>query len=108
VLERAGYRVLTAQNGLEALTVAERIDGPLDLVVSDMTMPGMGGIELGKELRRRRPGLRVLYLSGYTENLAALDGPGEGSDFLGKPFTASALLAHVRRLLDSVTARAPG
>jgi signal transduction histidine kinase/ActR/RegA family two-component response regulator len=107
VLERAGYRVLTAQNGLEALKLADRLDGPLDLVVSDVTMPGMGGIELGMELRRRRPELRVLYLSGYTENLAALEGPGDpGSDYLGKPFTASALLGHVRRLLDSNTPRA--
>jgi two-component system, cell cycle sensor histidine kinase and response regulator CckA len=109
VLERAGYRVLTAQNGLEALMVAERVEGLLDIVVSDVTMPGMGGIELSRELRRLRPDLRVLYLSGYTENLAVLEGPQDaGSDFLGKPFTASALLGHVRRLLDSRVARAPG
>jgi nitrogen-specific signal transduction histidine kinase/ActR/RegA family two-component response regulator len=108
VLERAGYRVLTAENGLEALKVAERLDGPLDIVVSDMTMPGMGGIELGQELRRRRPGLRVLYLSGYTENQANFAGSEQpGNDFLGKPFTASALLTHVRRLLDRSSSRAP-
>jgi PAS domain S-box-containing protein len=108
VLERAGYRVVAAQNGLEALKVAESLDEQVDIVVSDVTMPGMGGIELSRELRARRPELRVLYLSGYTENLAVVEGPQDpGSDFLGKPFTASALLGRVRRLLDSRVTRPP-
>jgi two-component system, cell cycle sensor histidine kinase and response regulator CckA len=105
VLEGAGYHVLAAHDGLEALGVAERVRSPLDLLVSDITMPGKGGLELGAELRQRQPGLPVLYLSGYTEHLGfaekALD---ESTDFLGKPFTASSLLGRVRRLLD----RSPG
>ena len=101
VLERANYHVLAAQNGIEALRVAERVGYRLDLVVSDLRMPGMGGLELGAELRRRHPGTRVLFLSGYTENLASCKAPLEpGSDFLAKPFTASALLERVRRLLE--------
>lgn len=101
ILERAGYHVSSAQNGRDALAVAERIGYDIDALVSDVTMPSMGGIELGAELRRRKPTLRVLYLSGYTENLAAMAVPLEsGSDFLGKPFTASTLLVRVRRLLD--------
>jgi two-component system cell cycle sensor histidine kinase/response regulator CckA len=105
VLERAGYQVLAAQSGLEALELAERVDYEFDAVVSDVTMPGMGGIELGAALRRRNPSLRVLFLSGYAENLPASKPPNEpGSDFLGKPFTASTLLARVRRLIDD---RAP-
>jgi signal transduction histidine kinase len=101
VLERAGYHVLAAQNGVEALEIVERLGNALDVVVSDVTMPGMGGLELGVELRRRQPAARMLYLSGYTENLAAFQTPLDPrSDFLSKPFTASALLGHVRRLLD--------
>jgi PAS domain S-box-containing protein len=101
VLEGAGYHVLAAHDGVEALTVAERMRSPLDLLVSDITMPGKGGLELGAELRRRQPTLPVLYLSGYTEHLGLTDRAlDESTDFLGKPFTASALLGRVRRLLD--------
>jgi PAS domain S-box-containing protein len=108
VLERAGYEVLVASDGLDALRVVEQFGGDLGAVVSDVTMPGMGGIELGQELRRRRPGIRMLYLSGYVENLLAVRGPNEsGTDFLEKPFTASALLGRVRRLLDTGPSGAP-
>jgi signal transduction histidine kinase/ActR/RegA family two-component response regulator len=101
VLERAGYQVLTAPDGVAALQLVEQHAGELGAVVSDVTMPGMGGIELGAELRRRHPGMRMLYLSGYVDNVPALRGPLDvGSDFLSKPFTASALLARLRRLLD--------
>jgi two-component system cell cycle sensor histidine kinase/response regulator CckA len=101
VLERAGYQVVVASDGVEALRVVEHLDGEIGAVVTDVTMPGMGGFELGAELRRRRPRTRLLYLSGYVENLAAIRGPIEPcSDFLGKPFTASALLGRLRRLLD--------
>ncbi len=108
VLERAGYSVFAAQNGIEALRVAERVRYGLHVLVSDVRMPGMGGLELGGELRRRYPELRILFLSGYTENLATVKAPLEpGSDFLGKPFTASALLERVRRLLDDRSGRGP-
>ncbi len=101
VLERAGYDVRVAQDGAEALVLLDRLDTELGIMVSDVTMPGMSGIELGVELRRRRPGTRILFLSGYVENLAAIRGPFEsGTDFLAKPFTASDLLGRVRRLLD--------
>ena len=101
VLEGAGYHVLAAHNGVEALAVVDRIKSPLHLLVSDITMPGKGGLELGAELRQRQPGLPVLFLSGYTEHLGFADrAPDDSTDFLGKPFTASILLGRVRRLLD--------
>lgn len=101
VLEGAGYHVLAAHDGVEALAVLDRVESPLQLLVTDITMPGKGGLELGAELRQRQPGLPVLYLSGYTEHLGFADRAlDESSDFLGKPFTASTLLGRVRRLLD--------
>ena len=101
VLEGAGYHVLFAHNGVEALGVAGRVRSPLDLLVSDITMPGKGGLELSADLRQRYPGLPVLYLSGYTEHLGFAERPLDpNTEFLGKPFTASALLGRVRRLLD--------
>ncbi len=101
ILERAGYRVLVATNGVEALEVADRLGASIDLVVSDVTMPGMGGIELGVELRRQRPTTRLLYLSGYPRVATVKPGSVElGAEFLGKPFTSSALLESVRRALD--------
>jgi CheY-like chemotaxis protein len=103
VLESAGYRVFAAHNAVEALDVADRVRSALDLLVTDITMPGKSGFELGAELRQRQPGLRVLYLSGHGEDM----GPRPslpGSELLGKPFTASVLLARVRLLLDEPAA----
>jgi two-component system, cell cycle sensor histidine kinase and response regulator CckA len=99
ILERAGYRVLIAENGAAALDVVSRFDSELGLVVTDISMPGMGGQELGAELRQRWPRLKVLYLSGYSPESLASGGSTE-AEFLGKPFTSKALLDKVRRVLD--------
>src|SRR5262249_45004768 len=68
VLGPQGYRVVEARNGNEALALAERHDGPIDLLISDVVMPGLSGPDLAGRLADRRPGLRVLFLSGYTED----------------------------------------
>jgi CheY-like chemotaxis protein len=99
-LERAGYRVLAAADGSQALALAGSHDGPIDLLLTDVIMPGMNGRELAATLTRRRPGLRVLYASGYTDNM--LEGQGAltpGVTLLDKPFTPADLAAKVRDVL---------
>jgi nitrogen-specific signal transduction histidine kinase len=101
ILENAGYRVLEAANGDEAETLfAEHADS-IDLVVTDVIMPGCGGPELLRRLHARAPGLRVLYMSGYTEQSAAQKaGIDRGFPFVQKPFTAAELVRQVRYALD--------
>ena len=95
-LERAGYRVYEARNGQEALAVFERHAGEIQLLLTDMRMPYMGGAELARQLRAKNPALKLLCISGYPgadqENLTA--------DFLAKPFSRDDLLAKVREVLD--------
>jgi signal transduction histidine kinase/ActR/RegA family two-component response regulator len=101
VLERSGYQVLVASNGLDALQVVERFRGALALVVTDVIMPEMGGRELALALQNIRPETRVLYVSGFTANVVVSQGAVKpGIAFLAKPFTTSALLAAVRQVLD--------
>jgi len=95
-----GYRVLVASSGEEALRVLDRHDGPIDLLVTDVVMPGMSGRQLAEAVARRRPGLRALFLSGYTPDEVLKEGVrAEEAYFLQKPFTPSALLAKVREVL---------
>ena len=102
ILEGAGYRVLSAPDGAKALELAEAHDGPIDLLVTDMVMPHLGGRQLADKLRSERPGLRVLYLSGYTDTAAARQGLMEpGAEFLQKPFSTDSLVRRVREVLDS-------
>jgi len=101
VLEKYGYTVLEAANGEEALKVAERYQGPLHLLLSDVVMPGIGGPELAVRLRMRRPTLRVLLMSGYDEHSLAAGGAGYAS-FIAKPFRPELLSQRVRAALDSV------
>jgi two-component system, cell cycle sensor histidine kinase and response regulator CckA len=96
-LERARYRVVTATSGEEALESTEG-ETAFDLLITDIMMPGMNGWELGERLGRRWPGLRVLYMSGYTEGTEK-DGVAR-EPFLQKPFMPAQLLATVRKLLD--------
>ncbi len=102
VLARGGYRVLEARSGGDALAVAERFEGHIDLLVSDVVMPEMGGPELGSALRSRRPGVRLLYMSGYTDDSVVRHGLLEGEvAFLQKPITPELLLRKVRETLDT-------
>jgi CheY-like chemotaxis protein len=105
MLRGFGYHVLEAANGKEALAVAAGHTGPIDLLVTDLVMPEMSGRELGAELKRQRPEIRVLYMSGYTGNAIARRGLlEEGMAFIEKPFTAESLASKVRDSLGSVTA----
>jgi CheY-like chemotaxis protein len=101
-LRGQGYRVLTAGGAGEALRVAENIEGPLDILVTDVVMPGLSGRELSRRLCRRRPALKVLFISGYAEEVIAHHGVLEpGIAFLPKPFTRQRLLRKVRETLDA-------
>ncbi len=101
ILESHGYTVLDAQNGLEAMEVARRYDRPIDLLVTDVIMPGMSGPKLAEEIRAARPEIKVLYMSGYTENaLAPRGGLDPRTAFLQKPFSPIALAAKIREVLD--------
>jgi PAS domain S-box-containing protein len=97
MLERAGFAVVDAPNGEEALRVARAHPGPIDLLVTDVVMPLMGGPELAGHLAHDRPDMPVLFVSGYSEENAIPAG-GDGH-FLHKPFTLAALVDAVGRLL---------
>jgi CheY-like chemotaxis protein len=101
VLRRSGYEVLEAADGAEALAVFRSHPGPIDLVVTDVVMPGGGGRVLAGRVEAERPGVRVLYLSGYADDPGVRDGEAGGGPFLQKPFTPHALAAKVREVLDA-------
>jgi CheY-like chemotaxis protein len=101
VLEGKGYTLLEARDGAEALGIAERHPGPLHLLVTDTVMPEMNGRELSQRLLRSRPGVKVLYASGYRGDVVAHHGALDpGIAFLQRPFTPLALLWKVREVLD--------
>jgi CheY-like chemotaxis protein len=100
VLENVGYRVLEAASGFEALTLVERLDQPLDLVVTDVIMPGMSGQELSARLRATHPTLRILYVSGYTDDTILQHGNLlPNTAFLQKPFSPASLTERVREVI---------
>jgi two-component system, cell cycle sensor histidine kinase and response regulator CckA len=99
-LASRGYRVLEAENGQCGLTVASAHEGTIDLIITDVVMPGMSGRELADQLVAIRPEVKVLYLSGYTEDTIVSEGTIEsGKAFLQKPFTLQALSRKVREVL---------
>ena len=95
-LARAGYRVLEARNGQEALVAFAQHGGDIHLLLTDMRMPYMGGAELARQLHAKNPDLRLLCISGYP----GADSDNVGADFLAKPFSRDDLLAKVREVLD--------
>jgi two-component system cell cycle sensor histidine kinase/response regulator CckA len=102
ILVEQGYAVLTARHGRDALLVAERYERPIDLLVTDVVMPEMGGSELVERLTARRPDLKTLYISGYTNDEVLRRGvQGAETTFLHKPFTSDGLMRVVRGVLDS-------
>lgn len=101
-LRRQGYQVLTASNGLEALQVLEAHGAPVDVLVTDIVMPGMDGRELHRRVASRWPGVRVLYVSGYTADVLSTHGVvPDDVHFLTKPFTAAEFTRRVREALDA-------
>ncbi len=107
ILEMSGYAVLEAHHGAEALELSNRHAGPIHLLVTDVVMPQMSGRELAQRLATLRPDLKVLYMSGYTDDAIVRHGVlASGIAFLSKPFTPDALALKVRELLDGVGAGA--
>ncbi len=102
VLARAGYDVLEANGGAQALELVEERKGKLDLLLTDVVMPGMSGRELGQELSSRYPGVHVLYMSAYTEDEVILQGVRVAEvNFIAKPFTVQGLRTKVKEILAS-------
>ena len=101
ILERLGYRVLQAQDAGVALDLIEQESEPIELLLTDVVLPGMQGHEMAQEVRRRRPQIRVLFASGYSEDVV-LHGHGleHGVSVIQKPFSVEALASAVRRALD--------
>jgi CheY-like chemotaxis protein len=122
LLTAQGYTVIEAGNGHEALEASEGFSGDIHLLVTDVVMPGMGGRDLAERLARKRPHMRVLFISGYTDDAILQHGVLDGETaFMNKPFPPASLLEKVRELLEPriqaptpptgngrVTAPAPG
>ena len=102
ILEMNGYNVLEARHGAEALEISERHQDVIHLMLTDVVMPEMSGRELAQRLAPVRPDMKVLYMSGYTDDAIVRHGVlGAGMAFLSKPFTPDALALKVREVLDS-------
>jgi two-component system cell cycle sensor histidine kinase/response regulator CckA len=101
LLAAQGFRVLDAADGPGALQVAERHEGPIHLLLTDILMPGMNGGELARRLLLARPGLRVIFMSGYSDEAITTNGVlTPGAKFLQKPFSIEELTCRLREALD--------
>jgi CheY-like chemotaxis protein len=101
ILERRGYRVLTASDGPAALTVSNDFQGDIHLLLTDILMPGMSGLEVAKCLAAARPLMKVLYMSGYPETVVfEQERMLPGRYFLRKPFLVPTLTRKIREVLD--------
>lgn len=102
-LEMQGYTVLHAESGPKALAISRAYEGKIDLLVTDVVMPEKGGRDLAEEIRQLRPGIRVLFVSGYSDDEIFRHGVERSTAaFLQKPFTTRALASKVREVLDQV------
>jgi DNA-binding NtrC family response regulator len=101
MLEKRGFRVLSADGGQEALRIAEEHQGTISLLITDVVMPAMSGRVVAEQLQGILPALQVLYVSGYSDEATVQHGVlAEGVNFLQKPFTADALVRKVRQVID--------
>jgi CheY-like chemotaxis protein len=105
-LTRRGYRVLSASSGEEALQIAATFDGTIDLLLSDVVMPGMKGPALADRLRAARPGIRVMLMSGYAADIVTREDLKD-APLLVKPFSPVMLAKAVRSILDVPLSSAP-
>ncbi len=102
VLEPLGYNILEASSGKEALKVRDSFKGHIDLLLTDVVMPGMSGRELAEALKKDRPGMQLIFISGYVEEKEKLqDMLSSGAVFIQKPVDAGAIMKKVREVLDS-------
>ena len=104
MLTQSGYNCLEAGDGAEALDMVAECVAAIDLVITDMVMPRMGGKELADHLARLRPDIRILFMSGYTEDPVVQNIERASGFFLAKPFTATALTGKVREALNRPSA----
>ncbi|HWQ55797.1 MAG TPA: ATP-binding protein [Bryobacteraceae bacterium] len=100
-LEREGYRILDAAGPGEAQKISQAYQGAIHLMITDVVMPKLGGRELAQRLSRQRPEMKVLYMSGYTDNAVVNSGGLNQAAFLQKPFTPAALARKVRQMLEA-------
>ena len=101
ILQEQGYTMLEAQQGDEALALAQQHPAPIHLLLTDVVMPGMSGRELAEQLQQLRPELKVLFMSGYTDDAVVRHGLLTAQvEFLAKPFSPLGLVAKVRLVLD--------
>ena len=101
VLEGAGYTVLVAPDGVQGLALCESFSGPIDLLLTDVVMPGMDGRELGRRAAELRPKMGILFMSGYMDDaLREFGVVGSELQFLQKPFSSQQLLHSVRTALN--------
>jgi CheY-like chemotaxis protein len=99
-LEASGYTVLTVADGHEAVEVSEHYPKTINLLLTDVIMPHLGGREVADVIVKKRADIRVLFMSGYTDDMVLAHGVAEGNkSFLAKPFTAPRLLGRIRKVL---------
>ena len=101
VLQAKGYDVVQALHGLEALQKIQTMVEPPDLILTDVVMPQMSGLEMIQQVRQQHPGVRVLYMSGYSDHPALRQDMPTGTAFLQKPFNADGLTRAVRQALQA-------
>ena len=107
VLTGSGYQVVSARNGIEALEATRSRGGRVDLLLTDLVMPRMSGAELAEALAAQQPGLKVLFMTGHTDDDQVVDRLVDGGvELIHKPFSSESLLAHLRRLLGPARASA--
>jgi len=105
-LERHGYTVLVAKNGPEALMLLEQHQGIVELLLTDVIMPGMNGRELSERLQQHVPNLKTIYMSGYTDNVLATHNVlGPDTFFIQKPFSVREFLVTLREVLGKDSER---
>src|SRR6185503_4877016 len=108
-LTELGYRVFAASNAAEALRILEAESGEMDILVTDVVMPEVGGRELARKVERLLPGMPILFVSGYVRDPEPLvDKDGRPVDYLEKPYTPVALARRIRSALDQAPARSAG
>lgn len=103
ILESAGYEVLPAEDAADAMQVIEECKRSLDLVMTDMILPGRTGQQLGQDLRQRFPEVRVLVTSGYTNAEYAVEEPKSQTYFLAKPYSRRGLIEKIETILGKMT-----
>jgi two-component system, cell cycle sensor histidine kinase and response regulator CckA len=102
ILGKQGYRVLEASHGGDALLMCEQAKEPIHLLLTDVVMPGINGPDFARRLKFFYPEIKVIYMSGYTDNMIFQDGVlDRGMAFLQKPFTVEGLAGKVREVLDT-------